>query len=44
MNASDIWMETDLGIKKALNKFELRDSDAAAPWRSYLSIHLWSNL
>jgi AraC family transcriptional regulator, regulatory protein of adaptative response / DNA-3-methyladenine glycosylase II len=44
MNASDIWMETDLGIKKALDKYELRNSDSAAPWRSYLSIHLWSNL
>lgn len=44
MNDPDIWMGTDLGIKKVLEKHESLDINMASPWRSYLSIHLWNNL
>lgn len=44
MNDPDIWMGTDLGIKKVMEKHESLDINMASPWRSYLSIHLWNNL
>lgn len=44
LNDPDIWMGTDLGIKKVLEKHEPLNIDMASPWKSYLSIHLWSNL
>lgn len=44
MNEPDIWIDTDLGIKKAIEKYALVDTKTASPWRSYLSIHSWNNL
>jgi AraC family transcriptional regulator of adaptative response / DNA-3-methyladenine glycosylase II len=39
----DIFLIGDLGIKKALVKMsEAFSPDAAAPWRSYLTLYLWS--
>ena len=41
----DMWIETDLGIKKvilALNDGSPLDATLAAPWRSYLTQQLWS--
>lgn len=37
----DIWLDTDLVIKKQITKYELQP-DNAAPWRSYLTFQLWS--
>lgn len=37
----DIWLSTDLIIKKQLAKMEI-DADLARPWRSYLTFQLWS--
>ncbi|MCV2885700.1 helix-turn-helix domain-containing protein [Aestuariibacter sp. AA17] len=37
----DIWLNTDLVIKKQLAQYAL-DADLAAPWRSYLTFQLWS--
>lgn len=41
----DILLVGDLGIKKAFDKNDTPfDSEAAAPWRSYLNMQLWSFL
>nr|WP_086938248.1 DNA-3-methyladenine glycosylase 2 family protein [Thaumasiovibrio occultus] len=45
----DIWLDTDLGIKRALEKRASStslalDANAAKPWRSYLTLYLWSQL
>ncbi len=44
---TDVWLDTDLVIKKQIQKLkqEGRDLDyaSAAPWRSYLTINLWRN-
>ncbi|MFT6988722.1 MAG: AraC family transcriptional regulator of adaptative response / DNA-3-methyladenine glycosylase II [Paraglaciecola sp.] len=37
----DIWLNTDLIIKKQLAKINI-DADLARPWRSYLTFQLWS--
>ncbi|MDF2179662.1 AlkA N-terminal domain-containing protein [Aliiglaciecola sp. CAU 1673] len=37
----DIWLDTDLVIKKQLNKYVV-DASQIAPWRSYLTFQLWS--
>jgi len=37
----DIWLKSDLVIKKQLEKTPI-DADIARPWRSYLSLQLWS--
>lgn len=39
----DIWLATDLGVKKMLPQLPPFDPSAAAPWRSYLTFHLWQN-
>lgn len=44
--STDIWLNTDLVIKQQLSKLkdtgrELNDT-VASPWRSYLSLNLWS--
>lgn len=44
LNESDVWIDSDLGVKKIIEKHEAFDAQAAIPWRSYLSIHLWNNL
>ncbi|NEN75448.1 DNA-3-methyladenine glycosylase 2 family protein [Pelistega sp. NLN82] len=43
-NHSDIWMGGDLGIKKVIKDFVSFDENKAIPWRSYLTIQLWSHL
>ncbi|MDQ1733114.1 MAG: AraC family transcriptional regulator [Pseudonocardiales bacterium] len=43
----DVYLSSDLGIKHALDGLGLRgllDEAAAAPWRSYLTHHLWASL
>lgn len=41
----DIYLGSDLGVKKAIEKLSIDlDSDLAAPWRSYLTLQLWSQL
>ncbi|UAA39187.1 DNA-3-methyladenine glycosylase 2 family protein [Paraneptunicella aestuarii] len=37
----DIWLDTDLVIKKQLQQHDIC-ADFAAPWRSYLTFQLWS--
>ncbi|GAC16519.1 DNA-3-methyladenine glycosylase 2 family protein [Aliiglaciecola lipolytica] len=37
----DIWLDTDLIIKKQIQQHELQPNEAA-PWRSYLTFQLWS--
>lgn len=37
----DIWLESDLVIRKMQKKLNL-DAQHAAPWRSYLTLQLWS--
>lgn len=37
----DIWLDSDLVIKKQLEKTPI-DADIARPWRSYLTLQLWS--
>lgn len=37
----DIWLDTDLVIKKQLQQQPV-DADCVAPWRSYLTFQLWS--
>ncbi len=37
----DIWLDTDLVIKKQLQQQDICP-DAATPWRSYLTFQLWS--
>ncbi|MDR5906587.1 AlkA N-terminal domain-containing protein [Franzmannia qiaohouensis] len=38
----DIWLGGDLGIRKALPALQDADPQHAAPWRSYLTLQLWS--
>ena len=40
----DIWLDSDLGIKKALDIFPMIDAEQAKPWRSYLTIQMWGML
>lgn len=40
----DIWLDSDLGIKKALDIFPNIDADKAKPWRSYLTMQMWGML
>jgi AraC family transcriptional regulator of adaptative response / DNA-3-methyladenine glycosylase II len=37
----DIWLDSDLVIKKQLEKTPI-DAEIARPWRSYLTLQLWS--
>ena len=43
---SDIWLNTDLVIKQQVAKFNENkhaiNAELAAPWRSYLTLNLWS--
>lgn len=38
----DIWLGTDLVIKKQIEKFDLA-TEKATPWRSYLTFQLWTH-
>jgi AraC family transcriptional regulator of adaptative response / DNA-3-methyladenine glycosylase II len=40
-SSPDIWLNTDLIIKKQLTKIKI-DAELARPWRSYLTFQLWS--
>ena len=41
---TDIWLDTDLGVKKAMDIFPNLHPDNAAPWRTYLTFNMWSML
>jgi AraC family transcriptional regulator of adaptative response / DNA-3-methyladenine glycosylase II len=41
LSVPDIWLGTDLVIKKQLEKHQV-SVDQARPWRSYLTLQLWS--
>ena len=41
LSVPDIWLGTDLVIKKQLEKHPV-NADQARPWRSYLTLQLWS--
>jgi len=41
----DIYLGTDLGIKKAIQKTNYQGNpDLASPWRSYMTLQLWGQL
>jgi AraC family transcriptional regulator of adaptative response / DNA-3-methyladenine glycosylase II len=40
-SSPDIWLDTDLIVKKQLSKIKI-DAELARPWRSYLTFQLWS--
>ncbi|MBL4827447.1 MAG: DNA-3-methyladenine glycosylase 2 family protein [Spongiibacteraceae bacterium] len=40
----DIWLASDLGVKKALASQGCFDSDKLKPWRSYATFQLWRSL
>lgn len=48
MSWTDAFLETDAGIKKALNEYTPKElltlSQAWRPWRSYATINLWNSL
>jgi len=45
LSEPDVFLGGDLGVKKALAQSGKNISpDSAAPWRSYLTFHLWSHL
>lgn len=37
----DVLLDTDLVVRRVLKHLDLADSHAFAPWRSYLTMHLW---
>lgn len=41
LSSPDIWLKTDLVIKKQLNKYVI-NSEQVKPWRSYLTFQLWN--
>lgn len=41
LSEPDIWLSSDLVIKKQIQQFNLQD-DQAVPWRSYLTYQLWT--
>lgn len=42
--ATDIWLAGDLGVKHGLAKLGEVHDRACAPWRSYLTLQMWSQL
>jgi AraC family transcriptional regulator of adaptative response / DNA-3-methyladenine glycosylase II len=48
MGFTDAFLETDVGVKKALRSYEPRElrrlADDWRPWRSYAVINLWNSL
>lgn len=43
LSDSDIWLGTDLGVQRTLEREGLTlDPQAASPWRSYLTFQLWN--
>lgn len=43
-SATDIWLDTDLGIKKMLDIYPSIQSNQAKPWRTYLTFTMWNLL
>ncbi len=41
---TDIWLDTDLGIKKAIDIFPSINANHAKPWCSYLTFNMWGML
>ncbi len=41
---TDAFPEKDLGIIKAMQKFDLKEPEQWSPWRSYATLHLWNQL
>lgn len=41
---TDIWLNTDLGVKKAMDIFPNLHPHNAAPWRTYLTFNMWGML
>ncbi|NVK22752.1 MAG: DNA-3-methyladenine glycosylase 2 family protein [Kangiellaceae bacterium] len=41
---SDAYPEKDLGVIKALEKYQLSDPQQWSPWRSYATLHLWNSI
>ncbi len=42
LGETDVWLGSDLGVKNALKKHDIEiDTEAAKPWRSYLTFHVW---
>ena len=44
LSDTDIWLDSDLGIKKALDIFPLIEPGNASPWRTYLTFNMWNML
>lgn len=43
LSDSDVWLGTDLGVQRTLEREGLAlDPKAASPWRSYLTFQLWN--
>ncbi|MDR5865377.1 DNA-3-methyladenine glycosylase 2 family protein [Halomonas koreensis] len=40
--APDVWLDGDAGVRRALPRLDGADPARAAPWRSYLTLQLWS--
>ncbi|GEK71979.1 MULTISPECIES: AlkA N-terminal domain-containing protein [Halomonas] len=43
IGAPDIWLDGDAGVRRALPRLEGEDPARGAPWRSYLTLQLWSS-
>lgn len=41
---TDIWLSGDLGVKHGLAKLGAVNDSLAQPWRSYLTVQMWSQL
>ncbi|SDG42452.1 DNA-3-methyladenine glycosylase II [Onishia taeanensis] len=41
-SAPDIWLDGDAGVRRALPRLAGADPARGAPWRSYLTLQLWS--
>ncbi|MDP5041323.1 MAG: AraC family transcriptional regulator [Paraglaciecola sp.] len=41
LSMPDVWLNTDLVIKNQLKKYSI-SAEAARPWRSYLTLQLWT--
>ena len=40
----DVFLPTDVGVRRALAALGQADPDAWRPWRSYALMHLWGSL
>jgi AraC family transcriptional regulator, regulatory protein of adaptative response / DNA-3-methyladenine glycosylase II len=44
LSDTDIWLDTDLGIKKSLDIYPSIQPEQARPWRTYLTFNMWNML